>query len=60
MEILEGPKTLIDLESPTNKKKSGVKFKELVERIEVITEDEKREPSGDPQSDDDENQNERL
>lgn len=60
MEILEGPKTLIDLESPTNKKKSGVKFKELVERIEVITEDEKREPSGDPQSDDDETQNERL
>lgn len=60
MEILEGPKTLIDLESPTNKKKSGVKFKELVERIEVITEDEKREPSGDPQSDDDETRNERL
>lgn len=40
MAILDGMDN-IEVESPSDKKKSGVTFNELVERIEVLTDDVK-------------------
>ena len=58
MAILDGTDTA-EIESPNDRKKSGVKFNELVERIEVLTDDLKDNNSFIMQSDDEDN-NEKL
>jgi len=53
MAILDGTEITTEKDSLSDRKKTGVTFNELVERIEVLTEDTK--DSGIPPSDDEEN-----
>lgn len=55
MAILDGTETTTEKDSLSDRKKTGVTFNELVERIEVLTDDTKDNNSIIPPSDDEDN-----